>query len=237
MKKNIKIKMSLLIKMIFMFLIIIQLDMILTDNDQCNYISHCKKCPNLNSCEKCEEGYFLNSDNTKCLSSLENNANPNPSASRQSTQQSNKQFSSGSVKRSSSMTMGNNQPSKSSGQKSPSMANGLSPSGLANNSSLVANTSSAVGSNKNVPIMNNLNQNVNLVNKPPLVHPLASLTPVPSNNTNIYSKFPILLLIILLIIFIVLVIYYCSKRNWNKVGYFYDESGNHEEGTRVVYIR
>ena len=231
--------MSLLNKKIFIFLVIIQLDMILTDNDKCNYISHCEKCPNLNACEKCEEGYFLNSDNTKCLSSLENanNANPNLSASRPSTQQSNKQFSSGSVKRSSSMTMANDQPSKSSAQKFSSMANDLSPSGSANNSSVAANTSSAVGSNKDVPIMNNLNQNVNLVNKPPLVHPLASFTPVPSNTTSIYSKFPILLMIILLIIFIVLVIYYCSKRNWNKVGYFYDESGNHEEGTRVVYIR
>ena len=40
-----------------------------------------------------------------------------------------------------------------------------------------------------------------------------------------------------LLIYIGMTIYYCRRRYMNKVGYFYDESGMQDEGTRVVYIR
>ena len=45
------------------------------------------------------------------------------------------------------------------------------------------------------------------------------------------------MIIILTIILIILVIFYCSRKKWNKVGYYNEENENLDESSGVVYIR
>ena len=54
-------------KKMLIILIIIKIEIILTENEKCYSIYHCKKCPELGVCEKCEKGYNLNSDQSKCI--------------------------------------------------------------------------------------------------------------------------------------------------------------------------
>ena len=72
-------------------------------------------------------------------------------------------------------------------------------------------------------INNNNNNNINDINQ----------NQIPSIYDDLYTKLPIILIIILSIILIILVIFYCSRKKWNKVGYYEDD----DEGSRVVYIR
>ena len=58
-----------------------------------------------------------------------------------------------------------------------------------------------------------------------------------NSDNSIYAKMSLILIVILLIILIILIIIYCRKKNWNNVGYSYDESGFQEDEARVVYIR
>ena len=52
---------------LFIILIVIQLVIILTEDEKCYSIYFCIKCPDLDICEKCIEGYELISDKTKCI--------------------------------------------------------------------------------------------------------------------------------------------------------------------------
>ena len=53
-------------KNIFFFLVFINLNYILCEKSKCSTIEHCLKCNNENKCDKCEFGYRLNDDETKC---------------------------------------------------------------------------------------------------------------------------------------------------------------------------
>ena len=44
-----------------------QLKLILSEEEKCYSIYHCKKCPELDICEKCSRGYILNEDKSKCI--------------------------------------------------------------------------------------------------------------------------------------------------------------------------
>ena len=121
------------------------------------------------------------------------------------------------------------------GNQFPVSASSKNLSMPANQPPLPSGQNNPTPSQKDIPLMNNLAQPKPVIPKPQ-EHPLASFRPMPS-NTVVYSRFPMFLMFLLLIILIGMVIYYCAKRHWNRVGYFYDESGNQEEGTRVVYIR
>ena len=54
---------------IFLIILLIQLTIILNEDENCYSIYHCKICPDLDICEKCAEGYILNSEHTKCIKS------------------------------------------------------------------------------------------------------------------------------------------------------------------------
>ena len=54
---------------IFLIILLIQLKIILNEDENCYSIYHCKICPDLDICEKCAEGYILNSEHTKCIKS------------------------------------------------------------------------------------------------------------------------------------------------------------------------
>ena len=56
-------------KKIILSLIVIQIGFIFSENDKCYSIYHCKKCPELDICEECFEGYILNEEKTKCSKS------------------------------------------------------------------------------------------------------------------------------------------------------------------------
>ena len=56
-------------KKIFFFLVFINLNYILCEKSKCSTIEHCLKCSNENKCDKCEFGYRLNDDDTKCVKS------------------------------------------------------------------------------------------------------------------------------------------------------------------------
>ena len=246
--------MSTLKNKIFLFLILIQIQIIFSENDKCYSISHCKKCPNSDKCEQCEIGYKLSSDYKNCLSISDNNVGSlrkTSSSSSNSTNSAQKSASMASNKGlgSFSMNNNNNNPYSSQVNKSLTMANQFPATTSAKNSSLQVNNLSPVslGQNnpnpnpltprKDVPLMNNLEQPKPIIPKPK-EHPLASFRPMPSNTfDNFLSRFPLVLMIILLIILIGMTIYYCRRRYWNTIGYFYDESGIQDEGTRVVYIR
>jgi hypothetical protein len=218
--------------------------MIFSENDKCYSIDHCKKCPISDKCELCEIGYILSSDNKNCLSSNINvgslrktsgsSAN-SPSVGQNSTTDK--------IPENLSMNNSNSNPYSPPLNKSSMMGNQVPVSASAKNLSMPSyqpplplGQDNPIPSKKDIPLMNNLAQPKPVIPKPQ-EHPLASFRPMPSNTTPTYSRFPMVLMIILLIILIGMVIYYCSKRHWNRVGYFYDESGNQEEGTRVVYIR
>ena len=57
-------------KNIFFFLVFIKLNFILCQEEKCSTIKHCLKCTKENKCDKCEFGYRLNYDDTKCVKSF-----------------------------------------------------------------------------------------------------------------------------------------------------------------------
>ena len=50
-------------------MIFIKFNFILCQEDKCLTIEHCLKCNRGNKCDKCEFGYRLNDDDTKCVKS------------------------------------------------------------------------------------------------------------------------------------------------------------------------
>ena len=52
---------------LFIFILYINLGIILTEEDKCKTIEHCKKCPDENKCDKCETGFKLNDEHNKCI--------------------------------------------------------------------------------------------------------------------------------------------------------------------------
>ena len=134
-------------------------------------------------------------------------------------------------------------------QKSSSLTpNNLTPSFISGNKRTSGSGQNLIGNNLNPQNSPNIaiNKNEN--------HIIPPNNQIPSNNNNInniiqnqnqtpslyedfYTKLPIIMIIILSFILIILVIYYCSRKKWNKVSYYNDESENLDESSGVVYIR
>ena len=69
-------------KKLSIVLLSLKLSVILTETKKCTSILNCKKCPELTTWEKCEDGYTLNSDNTKCINSKLLNENEESSSAK-----------------------------------------------------------------------------------------------------------------------------------------------------------
>ena len=60
-------------KNIFFFVLLMNLSYILCGKDKCETIDHCLKCRKEDKCDRCEIGYRLNEDRTKCESRFKSN--------------------------------------------------------------------------------------------------------------------------------------------------------------------
>ena len=225
--------------LLFIVLLYIHIGIIFADDNKCS-IEHCEKCSDETKCEKCKEGYTLNFSQTKCLELLKNSNKQSGSAQKSSTSSSKKSSitSSGSAKKSSNAT-----PSGSAKKSS-----NATPSGSAKKSSSLAKKSSASkssGSAKKSSITSGSGKSSNASTKKASNAPVASNKAFSSafegnlaeetNYTSLICKIAIYCCVGIVVICVIR--WLLSKRKKNKVGYFYDESGNPEEKAKVVYIQ
>ena len=249
--------------LLFIVLLYIHIGIIFADDNKCS-IEHCEKCSDETKCEKCKEGYTLNFSQTKCLELLKNSNKQSGSAQKSSTSSSKKSSitSSGSAKKSSNATpsgsakkSSNASPSgsaKKSSNASPSgsakKSSNATPSGSAKKSSSLAKKSSASkssGSAKKSSITSGSGKSSNASTKKASNAPVASNKAFSSafegnlaeetNYTSLICKIAIYCCVGIVVICVIR--WLLSKRKKNKVGYFYDESGNPEEKAKVVYIQ
>ena len=228
-------------KNIFIFFILININFISSDENKCNTIEHCLKCPQSDKCDECEEGYILNNEHTKCDSKDNTNSKPSTSSSKKSSQ------ASASAKKSS-------PPVASSPKKSSQNQNQNQNQNTPNNSS--AKKSSSNSQNKpsasSSPKKSSQNNANNSNNNPPAASnpPVASNSPHASNqsllsafnitkrlgkdSTNIGIKIVIFFVITVLIVLCVR--FLLKRKKKTRIGYFYDESGNPDEKAKVVII-
>ena len=223
---------SMRIQNLFIILISLNLGIILADDDKCTSIEHCSKCPNNSTCEICETGYKLNSEN-KCIESNESSQNctndtnalvRNPGSSNQQSVDSNKNAttSSNSENKNSNPLQASNNPvtsnaSHASNNPIGSNASHASNKPVASNAPQASNNQ--VESSKDSNASNNQNS-----------------TSVPSIFGNL-TFFKTCTCIIFIIIFILCIRWIFLKKKKGKVGYFYDESGYPGEKAKVVYIQ
>ena len=66
-------------KNLIILLLYINIGIILSQEEKCTTITHCKKCPDQNKCEICEDGFKINEEN-KCIE-VNNNGQNNPAGS------------------------------------------------------------------------------------------------------------------------------------------------------------
>ena len=225
--------------LLFIVLLYIHIGIIFADDNKCS-IEHCEKCSDETKCEKCKEGYTLNFSQTKCLELLKNSNKQSGSAQKSSTSSSKKSSitSSGSAKKSSNAT-----PSGSSKKSS-----NATPSGSAKKSSSSAkksSTSKSSGSAKKSSTTSGSGKSSNASTKKASNAPVASNKAFSSafegnlaeetNYTSLICKIAIYCCVGIVVICVIR--WLLSKRKKNKVGYFYDESGNPEEKAKVVYIQ
>ena len=53
----------------FLLIILLQISLILSESsEKCYSIKNCEICPELDLCEKCKQGFVLNTPKTKCKS-------------------------------------------------------------------------------------------------------------------------------------------------------------------------
>ena len=242
---------------LFIVIFSIHIGIILADDNKCS-IEHCQKCSDENKCEICKEGYTLNFGQTKCLELIKNNNKQSSSAQKSSpnTKKSSASTSSGSAKKSSlgsakksstslspsnkksSSTPSGSEKKKSSAKKSSSSTQKSSNSSSSKKSSQ-ANPS---GPTKKSSVAS-LGKNSNTSVKKALNAPIASNNAFQSafegkleeekSYTSIICKVAIFCVAGIIIFFCIKLL----KNKKNKVGYFYDESGNPEEKAKVVYIQ
>ena len=237
--------------LLFIVLLYIHIGIIFADDNKCS-IEHCEKCSDETKCEKCKEGYTLNFSQTKCLELLKNSNKQSGSAQKSSTSSSKKSSitSSGSAKKSSNATPSGS--AKKSSNASPSgsakKSSNATPSGSAKKSSSLAKKSSASkssGSAKKSSITSGSGKSSNASTKKASNAPVASNKAFSSafegnlaeetNYTSLICKIAIYCCVGIVVICVIR--WLLSKRKKNKVGYFYDESGNPEEKAKVVYIQ
>ena len=213
---------------LIVLLLSINLGIIFADENKCSSIEHCEKCPDQNKCETCENGYTLNSEQTKCIQATSNNSNQNNSNSSKNSSSSKKSSTgsaqntpSGSSKKSSqtSSTSSKKSSTSISSKKSSSSQTNAVQSGSAKDSK-----HSSVQKASNAPVASNK----------PVSSAFNLFKDEETNNKGFIYK-----IILGLIIFVGLICgirWFINKKKKNKVGYFYDESGN-QERAKVVYIQ
>ena len=198
---------------ITILLLCINIGVILSQEDKCTTIEHCKKCPEQNKCEICEDGFKLNEEN-KCIETTKDNNqdgqnNPAPQQTPSAGSQPAQQAPTGSQPAQQAPT--GSQPA----QQTPPAGSQPAQQAPAQNS---PNASAQKASNNPVP--SNLGNNMN--------------NDLQSNGRGILRKF-IIYSIVGVTIFICLRWLFSKKKS--KTGYFYDESGNPAEKAKVVYIQ
>ena len=69
---------------IFIFVLMININSIVSDNDQCTTIEHCAKCPKSDMCDECEAGYTPDLEHKKCNSIINSFKSSSSSSSNKS---------------------------------------------------------------------------------------------------------------------------------------------------------
>ena len=213
---------------LIVLLIYINFGIIFANENKCSSIEHCEKCPDQSKCETCENGYILNSEQTKCILATSNNNNQNNS---------NPSNNSSSSKKSST---GSAQNTPSGGSQKSSQTSSSSTKKSSTSSSAQKSSSSQANAVQSGSVKDSKHNSVQKASNAPV----ASNKPVSSAFNNLFkdeetSKGFIYKIIFGLVIFVVLICgirWLINKKKKNKVGYFYDESGN-QERAKVVYIQ
>ncbi len=213
--------------LLFIVLLYIHIGIIFADDNKCS-IEHCEKCSDETKCEKCKEGYTLNFSQTKCLELLKNSNKQSGSAQKSSTSSSK---TSGSAKQSSNATPSGS--AKKSSNATPSGSAKKSSSSKSSGSAKKSSTTSGSGKYSNASTKKASNAPVasNKAFSSAFEGNLAEET----NYTSLICKIAIYCCVGICVICVIR--WLLAKRKKNKVGYFYDESGNPEEKAKVVYIQ
>ena len=248
---------------LFIVLLSIHIGIILADDSKCS-IEHCEKCSDETKCETCKEGYTLNFAQTKCIELIKNSNKQSSSAQKSSgsAKKSSASTSSGSAKKSSASTSSGSakkssvSTSSGSAKKSSSTPSGSSKkSSSANKSSSStqkpSNSSSSKKSSQASPSVStkkssattssgkNSNTSVKKASNAPIASNKAFQSAFEGKLEEEKSYTSIIIKIAIFCV-VCIIIYFCNKKikkRKNKVGYFYDESGNPEEKAKVVYIQ
>ena len=197
--------------LVLFLLLSIYFEFVIAQEEKCNTIEHCQKCPVQDKCEICENGFKLNEEG-KCIEMT----NPSGSSVRKSSSAQQQNNPSGSSARKSSSPQPQNNPSGSSTRKSSSPQPQNNPSG----SSARKSSSAQKASNSPIPSNQetlNLNKEIDL-----------------SNKGTIYK---IIIYIVIGIVVLLCLRWLCLRKKSHKTGYFYDENGNIESKAKVVYIQ
>jgi len=202
---------------------IANIEIILSQDQPCKSIEYCELCPNQNICDKCELGFILNSNHTKCLNMIEN-------------------LNLIEVNRSSLNNQYRNQPIQ---NQSQSQINQIQNNQIQNNQ--IQNNQNSPIQMDSSP--NNINNNINNNIVKASNAPVASNAPIASNeiftnandvDLNSVSKFQTIIFLIILLIIGLLLIFitiWLIKKKKERMSEFYDESGNQDENEQVVEIK
>ena len=236
---------------LFIVLLSIHIGIILADDSKCS-IEHCEKCSDETKCETCKEGYTLNFAQTKCLELIKNSNKRSSSAQKSSgsakkssastssgsAKKSSVSTSSGSAKKSSSTPSGSSKKS-SSANKSSSSTQKPSNSSSSKKSSQASPSVSTKKSSATTSSGKNSNTSVKKASNAPIASNKAFQSAFEGKLEEEKSYTSIIIKIAIFCV-VCIIIYFCIKiikKRKNKVGYFYDESGNPEEKAKVVYIQ
>jgi len=197
---------------------IANIEIILSQDQPCKSIEYCELCPNQNICDKCELGFILNSNHTKCLNMIEN-------------------LNLIEVNRSSLNNQYRNQPIQ---NQSQSQINQIQNNQIQNNQNSPIQMDSSPNN-----INNNINNNIVKASNAPVASnaPFASneiFTNANDVDLNSVSKFQTIIFLIILLIIGLLLIFitiWLIKKKKERMSEFYDESGNQDENEQVVEIK
>ena len=237
----------------FILLLALQLKIILSEEEKCYSIYNCKICPELDICEKCNKGYILNEDKSKCiLEEIKSSSSgtksspeiiPSKSSEKSSAKESISSFKKSSTKESiSSSQKSSAKQSISSSQKSSvkqSISSSQKSSAKINKPSAEISkqkkSSSSPNAQKSIKSsQKSSNNNIQKITPPPFIQNINQFSPKPEKD-NFYTRITLYWLGILAVVLVILLILYCSRKAWSRVGYNYCDDG--DEMSRIVYIR
>ena len=237
---------------LFILLLTLKLKIILSVEEKCYSIYNCKICPELDICEKCNKGYFLNEDKSKCIleeiksSSSASNSSPEIIPSKSSQKSPAKESISSSQKSSAKESISSSQKSSakesiSSSQKSSakeSISSSQKSSAKINKSSAEISkekkASSSPNSQKSMKSSQKSSNNTQKITPPPFIQNINQFNQKPEED-NFYSRITLYWLGILAVVLVILLILYCSRKAWSRVAYNYCDDG--DEMSRIAYIR